>query len=212
MRFRQYAYTSVIGSCDRVIAEEPHNHFRPKYFLLRAMAIGGTRNIGGFREALLLVKNTFAGTEEARAADELLGNIDKTAEAPPPPKAQTNYTTAQGQHYFAIIIPNAGNDMNTIKTRISNFNKAFFPGITFQITNSFLDPENQVVLLSFFDTKVKAMEYYALFNGDRSALSGINDQGFPAFPISPDNYTQLFRNKDVEGYSTFFTANYLGRM
>jgi tetratricopeptide (TPR) repeat protein len=209
--FRQSQYSLVVVRCDNVIDTEIHNHFRSKYYLLKAMAIGGLRDLAGFREALMLVKNNFAGSDEARAADELLANMDKASAPPPAEKAQVNYKSEQGQHYFAIVVPNKGNDMNTIKTRISNFNNTFFSGITFQITNSFLDSENQVVLLSFFDTRAKAMEYYSLFSGDRDKLAGINDQGFPAFPISPDNYSQLFKNKDVDGYASFFTKNYLDR-
>ena len=208
--FRQYQYSMVIARCDQVIANEPHNHFRPKYYMLKALSIGGQRDLHGFREALTMIKANFPGTDEARAAEELLANLDNAAKAPPP-KPEVSYKSDTGQHYFAVIIPNKGNDMNTIKGRISDFNKTFFRGTSFQITNSFLDGDHQVVLLSFFDTREKAMEYYTLFNGNRDALSGINDQGFPAFPISPDNYSQLFKNKDVEGYASFFTKNYLQR-
>ncbi len=207
--FRQYAYGAVVQSCEQVIANEPHNHFRPKYYMLKAMAAGGMRDILGFREGLTLVMTQFPGTDEAQAAEELLANMDKAMEPPPPAKAQVNYKTEQGQHYFALIVPNKGNDLTTVKTKISDFNNTFVRGTTFQITNSFLDQDHQVVLISFFDSKAKAMEYYQVFNGNRDALTGINDQGFPAFPISPDNYSQLYKNKDVEGYSNFFATNYL---
>lgn len=209
--FRQYQYAAVIHRADEVIANQPRNFFLPKYHLVRAMSIGGLRDLSGFREALTFIKTSYAGTDEARAAEELLANMDKSAEAPPPASPKANYRTDQGQHYFAVIVPNQGNDMNTIKAKISDFNQAFFSGTNFQITNSFLDSDNQVILISFFDSKLKAMEYYSLFSEDKDKLAGINDKGFPAFPISPDNYTQLFKNKDVDGYASFFSKNYLER-
>jgi tetratricopeptide (TPR) repeat protein len=209
--FRQYQYASVISKADDVIANQPRNHFLPKYHLVRAMAIGGLRDLAGFREALTFIKTTYAGTDEARAAEELLANMDKSAEVPAPTEPKANYRPDQGQHYFAVVVPNKGNDMNTIKGRISDFNQTFFSGTSFQITNSFLDSDNQVILISFFDSKAKAMEYYTLFSSDSEMLTGINDKGFPAFPISPDNYTQLFKNKDVDGYASFFSKNYLDR-
>ena len=46
------------------------------------------------------------------------------------------------------------------------------------MTSSFLDDDNQVVLLSAFETKEKAMEYYDLFLSDQNRLQGINDQGY----------------------------------
>ena len=208
--FRQYAYPTVISAADSVIANRPDDHFLAKYHMLRAMAIGGLRDVNGFREALTTITTKFAGTDEARAAEELLANMDKSATPAPEPKDPVAYKADQGQHYFALIVPNQGNDMNSIKAKISNFNQALFSGMSVQITNSFLDPQHQVVLLSFFESKGKAMEYYTMFKDDKSMLQGINDKGFQAFAISPDNYSQLFKNKDVEGYASFFTENYLG--
>ena len=210
-KFREYAYSSVIASCDRVIQEEPRNHFRAKYYLLRAMAIGGLRDVGRFRTALGEVVAAFPDTEEARAAQELLAALDKTADRPSKPGAVASpYKSEQGQHYFAIIVPNKGNDMNQIKTKLSDLNLSFFRQPGLQITNTFLDADHQVVLCTFFDTKARAMEFYELFRGNKDVLVGINDQGFPAFAISPDNYSTLYKNKDVEGYAAFFSKNYLG--
>ncbi|MEX1132010.1 MAG: hypothetical protein WEC15_02190, partial [Flavobacteriales bacterium] len=210
-QFRQYAYSAVIGAADNVIANEPNNHFRPKYYLLRAMAIGGNRNVGLFRAALTEVASSFPGTDEAKAAEELLAILDRSAEQPGKPAPSSSaYKSEQGQHYFAIIVPNAGNDINVIKGKLADFNTTFFRQPGMQITNSFLDADHQVILLTFFDTKAKAMEFYSLFRGNKDVLAGINDKGHPAFAISPDNYSTLYKNKDVEGYAAFFSKNYLG--
>jgi hypothetical protein len=101
--------------------------------------------------------------------------------------------------------------MNGIKTTISTFNQANLSSTPVEITSSFLDPQHQVVLLSFFESKAKAMEYYAMFTRGSEQLVGVNDQGYPAFAISQDNYSQLYKSKDVGGYTTFFTENYLDR-
>lgn len=210
--FRQYSYGRVIAAANRVIQEEPRNLFRPKYFLLRAMAIGGMRDVSGFRAGLAEVVSTFPGTDEAKAAQELLNTLDRTAEqgSSKPPPSGSEFKQEQGQHYFAIIIPNKGNDINEIKTKLSDFNNTYFRQAGMQITNSFLDPEHQVVLMTFFDTKAKAMEFYALFRGNMDVLAGINDRDYPAFAISPANYSTLYKNKDVEAYGAFFAENYLG--
>ncbi|TXI81124.1 MAG: hypothetical protein E6Q44_05145 [Flavobacteriales bacterium] len=214
-RYRQYMFASVIVSCDGVIANEPRNHFLAKYHLLRAMALGGQRDQSGFRDALNDVKTKFAGTDEERAASEMLAAMDRsTGQAPPTPQKQGaagEYSTDPGPHFFALIVPNQGSDLNTIKTRISAFSQRYFPGTPVEITNSFLDTEHQVVLVSGFPNKELAMQYNALFTSGNEQLVGINDQGFPAFPITTANYTQLYKSKDVEGYSNFFAQNYLDR-
>ncbi len=210
-QFRQYAYTSVITASTNVIDTEPNNHFRAKYYMLRAMATGGMRDLGLYRAALTEVSSNFPGTDEAKAAEELIAVLDRSKESPGrPAPAEGTYKAEQGQHYFAVIVPNKGNDINDIKTKLADFNTTFFRQPGLQITNSFLDADHQVILLTFFDTKEKAMEFYGLYRGDRAALKGLNDQGHPAFAISPDNYSTLYKNKDVEGYSAFFAKNYLG--
>lgn len=210
-QFRQYAYSSVITASTNVIDTEPNNHFRAKYYMLRAMATGGMRDLGLYRAALTEVSSNFPGTDEAKAAEELIAVLDRSKESPGrSAPAEGTYKADQGQHYFAVIVPNKGNDINDIKTKLADFNTTFFRQPGLQITNSFLDADHQVILLTFFDTKEKAMEFYGLYRGDRDGLKGINDQGHPAFAISPDNYSTLYKNKDVGGYAAFFAKNYLG--
>ncbi|MGV3636095.1 MAG: hypothetical protein ACO1NQ_00485, partial [Flavobacteriales bacterium] len=114
-----------------------------------------------------------------------------------------------GAHFFAVIVPNEGSDMNSLKARISGFNRQYFPNPPVEITNSFLDTDHQVVLLSGFTTKEMAMQYHELFSSGNEQLVGINDQGFPAFPITSANYAQLYKSKDLNGYQAFFEQNYL---
>lgn len=214
--FRQRNYLLVIGTCNQVIANEPRNHLLGKYHLLKAMAIGGTRELSAFRTALHEVKDKFPATEEAKAAEDLLAVLDRQATSEGAPagqeKAPTNassFKVDQGPHYIALIHPNSAGDITTVKTRISDFNRRYFPGRNILIESTILDTEQQVVVLRLFDDKAAAMAYYQQFLSDVGMLSGINDQGHPIFAISPDNYAQLYKNKDVDAYAAFFTQNYL---
>jgi tetratricopeptide (TPR) repeat protein len=212
-RYRQYLFSSVIVSCEGVIENEPRNHFLSKYHMLRALSLGGLRDQAGFRAALMTVKEKFAGTDEERAATEMLAALDRTSGNAPPPQnkqgAAAVYTADAGAHFFALIVPNEGSDLNAIKARISSFNQQYYPNPPVEITNSFLDTDHQVVLLSGFTTKAMAMQYHELFSSGNEALVGINDQGFPAFPITSANYAQLYKSKDLNGYQAFFDQNYL---
>ncbi|MEO8591579.1 MAG: tetratricopeptide repeat protein [Flavobacteriales bacterium] len=210
MQYRQYAFGPVISACTRVLAEEPRNNFRPKYHILKAMAIGGTRDMGGYRSTLGEVKATYPGTDEAKAADDLLAALDNRAGAPPPRTSPVvEYSLADGAHYYAIVVPNKDTDVQMIREKLADFNRTFFRNTPLEITSSFLDPQNQVVLLSGFASRAPAMEYHMLFRGNEDMLMGINDQDYPAFAISTDNYAQLFKSKDVTGYQTFFVEKYV---
>lgn len=211
-QYRQYAFIPVVNACDKVIREEPRNHFRPKYHILKAMAMGGLRDMNGYREALTELKVSYPGTDEAKAADDLLAALDQGPGVPPPPRtegSQATYTTSTGPHFYVVVVPNRGNDLNTIKASISNFGSQYVPTETLQITSSFLDAERQVILVDRLSSKESAMNYHRLFIGNTDVLSELNSKGFTTFAISPENYTLLYKTKDIAGYATFFTKNYV---
>ena len=213
--YRQYSYWPVINACDRVITEEPRNFFRAKYHILKAMAVGGTKDVSGFRSALTEVKTSFPGTDEARAAEDLLASLDGKAgggsgsgKVPPPP---ATFKKSDGEHFYVLVVPNEGNDINLIRTAISDFNRSFFPSVTLEVTSSFLDAERQVVLMSPLPDKATALQYHQLFTGNQDVLNGINNVGFESFAITTDNYSALYKSKDVLDYMAFFQQNYLDR-
>jgi tetratricopeptide (TPR) repeat protein len=213
-RFRDGYYVPVITGCEQVIVSEPENHLLPKYHLLKAMAVGGMREMAAFRNALNAVVTKFPGTDEAKAAADILANLDKQALDTPKGQPITDpeanaFTVEQGQHYFVLVYPIGDGDINGVKTAISDFNQANFRNVPIQITNSILDPQHQVIMLSMFETKEKAMAYYDLFRGNTEQLVGINDQNYATFTISPTNYQRFYSSKDLDGYTAFFSENYL---
>jgi hypothetical protein len=40
-------------------------------------------------------------------------------------------------------------------------------------------------------------------------LIDVNSGGYNMFIISSENYIELFKNKDIEGYTDFFNEHYL---
>ena len=212
-QFKQGAYRGVIVTCDGVIANEPRNHLLPKYGLLKAMAIGGLHLMGPFRDALGEVRDTYPGTDEAKAAIALLANLDKMAGASEPeasPESEgPSYKAGKGEHYVLIIVPDSAGPMSQVTARISDFNKRFFRTQSIEVKTSIWTPGTQVVLIRLFQTKELAMTYYDMFKNNKGDLAGINDQGFPLFAISSDNYPSFYVAKDSTGYREFFSRTYL---
>jgi tetratricopeptide (TPR) repeat protein len=209
--YRQYAFLPVISACNRVIEGEPANYFRPKYHLLKALATGGLRDMAGYRSALQAVTTGFPGTEEASRAEELLATLDGGGAPKPKPAAGPAFKKGDGPHYYVVVVPNRGTDMNTIKVSVSDFNTSYFGHTPLEVTSAFLDADRQVLLVNPLPNKAKAMEYHGLFSANDDLLPGLNDQGYPAFAITNDNYGLLYQSKAVEAYVTFFQQNYLDR-
>ncbi|MEO8069742.1 MAG: tetratricopeptide repeat protein [Flavobacteriales bacterium] len=210
--FKRADYLTVISACDSVLLNEPNNHLYAKHHLLKAMCIGNLHMRDSFIATLTEVKNRYPGTEEAKGAEQILINLQQQA-APAGVEGSKPSGPAfrfeDGKHYFAMVVPNGQVDVNTVKAKLTDFNSRYFPGKTVQVQASFLDPDHQVVQLTLFDSKEEAMTFYDLYLSDKQVLAGINDKHYPAFAISPDNYSELYKTKDVEAYSTFFASNYL---
>jgi hypothetical protein len=56
---------------------------------------------------------------------------------------------------------------------------------------------------------VKAMYYFTVYTRNREMLIEVNSSAFNIFVISSSNYIELFKNKDIEGYTDFFNEHYL---
>lgn len=213
-KYREGQYMSVIATCNFVITETPKNHLLPKYHLLKALAVGGTHELAAFRAALGEVQSKYPGSDEAKAAADILATLDKGASgstsggAPPEVVAAPQYTAADGPHFVAIMFPNADGSIEPQKTRISDFDQANFPSLPIQVQASLLDENYQAIKIGPFESKAKAMEYYNLFMATPT-LSGLNDAGYPTFAISSSNFAVFYKDKDIDTYAAFFSDNYL---
>ncbi len=213
-QFKSGAYRGVIASCDGVLTNEPGNHLAPKYALLKAMAMGGLRMMGPFRETLEKVRDDYPGTDEAKAAGDLLANLARSSAPPteaqaPPPAASPQYAVPKGDHFVILILPDSTRSIEQTKVAISNFNSRYFRNQPIEVRTSMWGKDSQVVMIRLFQTKELAMTYYDLFKNNKNELAGINDQGYPLFAISTDNYQKFYLAKDSEGYAGFFDRNYL---
>jgi tetratricopeptide (TPR) repeat protein len=213
-QYREGSYLPVIATCNFVITETPKNHLLPKYHLLKALAIGGTHEVQAFRNALSEVQSKFPGSDEAKAAADILANLDKsssatpTGTAPPEVVAAPQYVAADGAHFVALVFPNADGAIEPQKTRVSDFNQQNFSSQPMQVQASVLDDNFQIIKVGPFENKAKAMEYYNLFMATPT-LSGLNDAGYATFAISSANFAVFYKDKDIDAYASFFSQNYL---
>ena len=112
-------------------------------------------------------------------------------------------------HYFAIMVPVETRKNEIVKAKSSDFNKEFFNSKRLRVTSNLINKTNQIVLVKSFSGKDKAMDYYNVYTGNREMLIEVNSGGFNMFVISSTNYIELFKNKDIEGYTNFFNEHYL---
>lgn len=228
-KYTRRQYNDVLLTCNTVIRDEPGNGYLPKYYLIKAMTIGAQKQPEAYEDILREIISKFRGTEEADKAAELLGQLneakakmarEKNKDAPTTTdsdddKAKDDVNTSMykvdddSEHFFALIFPKAEANSTELKETIADFNSQSFRNDNLRITNSFIDRENQIVIVRSFPDKTAALNYYNTFVVNTDVLSEINEKGYQSFVITTKNFTTLFRNKNADVYKAFFDANYL---
>ncbi|MFT5247277.1 MAG: tetratricopeptide (TPR) repeat protein [Gammaproteobacteria bacterium] len=218
--YRQYI--SVIQTAGEIIAAEPENHLLCKYRMLKAQSIGNMDAITGqqnnYVQALTDIIGTCPGSEEAEFATKVLSYLNGEISAPieeiiEEKKEEEILETIfkydeTKMHYFAVVYPLDRGNANRIKATIADFNTKFFKSSALRTTSNLLGKDKQIVLVKSFKKFNEGGDYYKAFKNNKQELKELNDSGFDVFLISKNNYLELFKSRDVEGYMQFFANSY----
>ncbi len=220
--YYQRIYQTLLLKTNEVIENEPENHLLCKYKLLNALATGGMDGQVGQRSnylaALERVVAECPDTEEAIYATEKLEKLKGTpkpsAEPEPTENKEDEALSAspfnydeKARHYFMMVMPLKGADVNQVKAQLSDFCTTNFKTMALKVSSNLIDRNNQVVLVKTFNRIDDANQFYSLFEKSQN-LADIRAQGYPFALISKENYVTLFKNKDLEGYQSFFGEKY----
>ena len=113
------------------------------------------------------------------------------------------------EHYLGVVIPVREGDAEGAKAALSDFNRQYFASSDLKVTSNLLDRENQLILVKQFVRKDRAMDYYRVLTNNRESMIDFNTSGYKVFVIHTENYVELFKGKDVDGYLMFFDQYYL---
>ncbi|MAC18058.1 MAG: hypothetical protein CMC97_07185 [Flavobacteriales bacterium] len=223
--YAQKDYQSILTEVNALLDTVPDHTQECRYRFLRAQCIGWldgrARGRDNYIAALEEVVASCDSSDQAVAANEILqglgagkkeapGNGDK-ADAAPKLKDFGNFTDKPVlEHYFAVVIPVAKGGSDKTKASLADFNRQFFASAELKVTSNLIDRENQLVLVKAFPRKDRAMDYYKVLTANRESMIELNTSGFSMFVIHTENYVELFKGKDIEGYGRFFDAVYLG--
>ncbi len=113
-----------------------------------------------------------------------------------------------GEHYFVIVIPVQGSDINKSKSAVADFNTTFYNSAQLKVTNNLLDKNSHLILVKSFKKMDEATNYVTAFKSDGEKLVDINAAEYRSFLISKQNYITLFKNKDIDQYMDFYMQYY----
>jgi tetratricopeptide (TPR) repeat protein len=218
-RYYNRDYQQTLLDINKVLAERAGNPLECMYILLRAQCIGGLTSYTGDRApyytALEEIVSTCPDTEQEEFARSLLQQLgvslsgsEATEEQEKAPISAFALAPSK-KHYFAVLVPVSDGKGDYVKAQVSDFNTEYFNTQNLRVTSNLLNRTHQIVLIKTFSNHSKGMDFFNVFTGNRELLIEVNSAGYTMFLISSTNYIELFKNKDIEGYTDFFNEHYL---
>jgi len=222
--YSQKDYQELLTEINVLLDTVPNHTQECRYRFLRAQCVGWldgrVRGRENYISALKEVVASCDSSEQAVAAQDILVGLGvgepqktkgKNTDAVPKAPDYGNFTDKPVlEHYFAVVIPVSEGGSDKTKADLADFNRQFFASANLKVTSNLMDRENQLVLIKAFPRKDRAMDYFKVLSANRESMIGLNTSGFKMFVIHTENYVELFKGKDIDGYSKFFDEVYLG--
>ena len=111
-------------------------------------------------------------------------------------------------HYVVLITPKENTDINFIRTLISDFNRKNFSNETIEINSMMFGIEEHLIIIKTFENSLRSMDYYNMIITNKEVVNEISKTNFTTLIISKENFTEFYKKKDIEGYTTFYSNKY----
>ena len=210
--YRERQYEKVLVRCDKAKAIFADNHIQDQFDFLAAMATGHTNTLDSFKLALqdvITYHPQSEVSEEAKRILELIKTGVKIEETSSNEGSKIPYQHKfNDEFHLVLVIPGEDKKSNKYKIDISNFNGQYYSDKTFNVSNIFVDPLNQLIIVKKMDGYDAAIDYYKSFKLNKDHISDIHATGYNYFLISKENFILFYKNKDIKGYINFFEKNF----
>lgn len=149
------------------------------------------------------------GEKEKEKVEESTGEQPEESNETEPEAPEIYTFNFDTSHYYLLVISKVGLDINKIKAALSNFNTEFYSIERLKIKTAKLGRDNDMFYVTGFKQTAKCMDYYENLKSKPELFEGLEPSELNQFIISNQNFTTFFRDKNVETYNAFFSANYL---
>ena len=220
--YEQQKYKELQKRCAEGLKKYVDPQVRSRLYYLQAYAKGRLKGTDTMEVGMKAVSRQFPGTAVDTLASGVLeailrsrapqptGNAISGKEAPKVEEQQFVYDASRF-HFVILLVDIKGMKMDKLKANIANFNKEYFRLNSFDVSNFYIDNMTQMVTISRFDNKTKAMEYYYQLKGNSKYFGELNaSKDVRVYVISDQNYTLFYKQKKKRPeYEKFFNDYYL---
>ncbi len=217
LAYQNENYRQVLNYCKEARAQTNDKVLLSKFDYLQTIASGKIQGkdslISGLSRFIRQYPNADLKPKAQDILDQLRGK-DSLAVAPDTPGEKPKVTSKnftvnpEAIHLYVIIADMKKINVNALKLRVSDHNLKYASLEKLTTSSLYLDDTHQIISVSSFTTQDKAMNYMIGVKADNYVFSGSKPGDYEAFVITVDNYSILYKNKDVEAYLNFYKDNY----
>jgi hypothetical protein len=208
--YRDKRYKKVIARCSKAKSIFADNHLQDHFDFLAAMSIGHTNPVDTFKTALNEIITNHSESEVSVEAQRILDLIKNgiKIETKPVNNSIPYKHDVNAEFHLIVVIPEIDKKMNKYKIDISKFNAKYYSTQKFNVSNIYINKENQLIIVKPFKGEYAAIDYYKSFILNKDNLLELNGKKYNYFLISKANFGLFYKNKDLTGYLKFFKINF----
>jgi hypothetical protein len=220
----QRQFEQALSSIQTSRERYQNSPLKPRFALLEAMCIGGTKGEKEYINALKSITASFPNTPEEKQAKEMLKYLTgESSTASNTNPNSTSNTTVSGTdtsgfslfernmntgHYLLIAFDDKNTNTNNFRDKIADYNKKEFDLLRLNVSALLLDGDQPTLIVRKFKDGTEAMNYYRAANGNVNFL-GQNAPKHRIVVIGQNNYKTVLEKQKYKAYIPFFERVYL---
>jgi len=212
-------YTKAIAYADEAIRDYPEATLTlSKCEMIKALSVGKTSDTAAFISALNKVVNDYPQTDAANLAADIIKRLNegkKMDKSKPPPtleekKKQISIYSydPEATHMFIIVVNRKNMRASEFQQRIANHNDKYFATDKLTVSAIPINKELVVVGVSNFKNKKEAVTYFKTLKRNTVLYGMMRRTNHNYFLISQDNYTKLYKTRNLDAYKEFYAKYY----
>jgi len=208
-------FSTVIVNCDSALTKSRSNKdLAPKFEYLKAISRGKLMGNDTLETDINKFLKKYPGHELVSQAKIILEFLKKDNKKNVPdqnlPPVNGLYKISDAaSHMYVLFVDDKNGLVNNLKNAISDFDNKYYSMEKLPV-NSIMGfrGSQQIITISNIGNKEKAMLYFVSLQKDDKFKTLLQGAGYEHFIISVDNYSTLYKTKDLNAYKEFFTKNY----
>lgn len=111
-------------------------------------------------------------------------------------------------HYVVVLINDKAIVATQLQYKIADFNSQQYANMGYKVSPLMFTDSTQMLTIHRFKNADEAMKYFRHFQLAGGPMEQYDPKDYVVFPISTQNYTSFYRQKDVDAYLIFFNRYY----